>query len=107
MFKIQVPIYDFELWVSTHPSFTKALSQLREKLPFAPVGEENDGAEGSFWGHGHFGGMWLKSRKHVHHEVLHAVFHILRHKGIPLTEASEEAYAYLADWLNQEVLNGF
>ncbi len=106
LFKIHVPIYDFELWVSTHRSYTAGLRELRKKLPFNPVGED-DGFGGGFWGHGHHGGMWLSARSHVQHEVLHAVFHILRHKGVPLTEASEEAYTYLADWLTQEVLRGF
>lgn len=36
------------------------------------------------------------------HEILHAVFHILRTIGMPHSNKSEEAYAYLNDYITIE-----
>lgn len=38
------------------------------------------------------------------HEVMHCVFHILRVRGLPLCDESEEAYTYLAQHLYEEIL---
>ncbi len=35
------------------------------------------------------------------HELFHATAHLLRIKGIPLTQESEEAYAYLLGYLTE------
>lgn len=49
--------------------------------------------------------IWLKNHK-VHvlaHECFHAAYHILRDRGVYLTDGSEEAFAYLMDFLIQEI----
>jgi hypothetical protein len=39
------------------------------------------------------------------HELLHAVSWVLNAKGLPLTDASEEAYTYYLEWLMRESLS--
>lgn len=46
-----------------------------------------------------------KSPDLVAHEVMHAVSYSLRHKGLPLTEDTEEAYCYLFQFLMNEIFN--
>lgn len=41
----------------------------------------------------------------VAHEVFHAVHAILREKGLKLTNASEEAYAYLTGYITEKLWN--
>lgn len=39
------------------------------------------------------------------HEIYHTVYHILQHVGIPPSDTSEEAYAYLTGYLTEQILN--
>jgi len=50
--------------------------------------------------------LWTKGRRPeiVAHEVFHAVSYGLRMKGLPLTDDTEEAYAYLMQFLIKEIL---
>ena len=40
------------------------------------------------------------------HELLHVVCYILHHRGLTLTESSEEAYTYLHGFLTNKVFEG-
>ncbi len=49
--------------------------------------------------------IWLKNHV-VHvlaHECFHATYHVLRDRGVYLTDGSEEAFAYLMDFLIREI----
>ena len=51
--------------------------------------------------------MWVKSLKHIPelcHEVLHVVFGALEARGMTHCESSEEAYAYTAEALLNQIL---
>lgn len=39
----------------------------------------------------------------VAHEVLHAVSHFMKYKGLKFTSSSEEAYAYLVGYLTEKI----
>lgn len=41
----------------------------------------------------------------IAHEALHAVYWILKRKGLTLDEPSEEAYTYYLEWLVREIQN--
>ena len=45
------------------------------------------------------GVIWIESYEQLHHEVFHAVAWIMRDIGMAMTEPSEEAYAYLMDYI--------
>ena len=51
------------------------------------------------------GVIYTNSRKPdvVAHECLHAVSYFLRHKGIPLNDDTEEAYAYYLQFLVRQI----
>lgn len=40
----------------------------------------------------------------VAHECFHATWSLLKQKGLELHESSEEAYAYMLEWLLREIL---
>ena len=41
----------------------------------------------------------------ISHEIFHAVSHVLRNVGIEHTPDTEEAYAYIIEYLTQEIFN--
>lgn len=50
--------------------------------------------------------IWTKEKDipSLVHEIFHAVYETLNGRGIPLTESSEEAYAYLSEMIMREVV---
>lgn len=48
--------------------------------------------------------IWFKTRKPVPHECFHAVHWIMTERGIRLSDDSEEAYAYLLDYLINKII---
>ena len=46
--------------------------------------------------------IWIKQWDSLTHELLHCVHSILDYKGLWLTDSSEEAYAYLIEYLEKE-----
>lgn len=38
------------------------------------------------------------------HEIFHAVFYILEHRGLKLTVDSQEAYAYLSGYIMEQII---
>lgn len=52
--------------------------------------------------------IWTKYKKAniICHELMHAVSYGLRHKGLPLSDESEEAYCYLLDFLVRKLVDG-
>jgi hypothetical protein len=52
------------------------------------------------------GVIWLcetATHAHLAHEVFHAVHFFLQNRGLSLTDASEEAYAYLIQWMFEKI----
>lgn len=45
------------------------------------------------------GVIWIEEWEVLHHEVFHATCWIMRTAGISLTGETEDAYAYLADYI--------
>ena len=50
--------------------------------------------------------IWTKGRKVelIAHEISHAVSYVLRQKGLPLSDDTEEAYAYLTQFLMNQII---
>ena len=50
--------------------------------------------------------IWTKNKKPdiLAHEICHAVSYSLRHKGLPLSDDTEETYCYLTQFLMKEIL---
>jgi hypothetical protein len=117
---IDYKIYPFEILVSFHDSFEELESIIKKKLP----GNIHDGIElfkstdlaktvmfsngttciwftpklisGGLWGHGV-----------ISHEVFHAVDFLMNKIGIRLSNKSDEAYAYLIQYLTNEIYKMF
>jgi hypothetical protein len=49
------------------------------------------------------GVIWVDDWEILHHEVFHAVCWIMRIAGIPLSGDTEDAYAYLMDYLLRRI----
>jgi hypothetical protein len=51
--------------------------------------------------------VWVQQRiaGHVAHEALHAVRGLLQYRGLDLSPASEEAYAYLLEFIVRQVMS--
>lgn len=47
---------------------------------------------------------YLNFHNSLSHEVFHTVHATLKRKGFKLTNASEEAYAYLTGWITEKIL---
>lgn len=50
--------------------------------------------------------IWVSEWKYLTHELLHCVHWILDDRGLSLTDSSEEAYAYLIGYLDNELRKG-
>ena len=50
--------------------------------------------------------IWVKTKRvsFIAHEVFHAVSYVLRHKGVPLSDNTDEVYAYLTEFLVREII---
>jgi len=44
--------------------------------------------------------IWIKEWHHLPHEVFHAVYWALSYRGLWLSDGSEEAYAYMIEYLD-------
>lgn len=47
--------------------------------------------------------LWLEDKDYLAHEIFHLVCCFFRDKDIKLTKSSEEAYAYLISYLDNEM----
>ncbi len=47
--------------------------------------------------------VWVRDWDSLTHELFHCVFAILDYKGMCLTKESQEAYAYLMEYLDREI----
>jgi hypothetical protein len=82
-----------------------SLLKLKFKIELTP--KDTDGAFNVFAQRGtDVCFLWTKGKtpQLVAHEVFHAVSYILRRKGLPLSDDTEEAYAYLIQFLTTEIL---
>ena len=50
--------------------------------------------------------IWVTEWSSLAHEIIHCTAAILRNKGMWLEDASEEAYAYLATYLDKQFRKG-
>lgn len=48
------------------------------------------------------GVIWINEWKHLSHEIFHAAHWLLQSRGLWLTDASEEAYSYLIEYLDNK-----
>ena len=113
---IDYRVYPFEVLVSFHDTFQELESVLKNKLP----GDIHDGidlfkttnlAKTVMLSNGttciwftpklRKGGLW--SHGVISHEVFHAVDMLLTKIGMTLTNESDEAYAYLIQYLTNEI----
>lgn len=105
-----VPLYGPDVYV-VHGNLTGAQLHAhvlkRFKLDIPNLKEEgSDQAAGSCNRAGNLVVVWLNKACDgdiIAHESFHAVLEIMRFSGLELTEASEEAYAYLIGWLVQAI----
>jgi len=47
--------------------------------------------------------IWAENKRNLVHECFHAVSYTLRHRGIPLNDDTEEAFAYAIGFLADEI----
>jgi hypothetical protein len=52
------------------------------------------------------GVIWASTVSELAHEIFHCVVWMLNSRGLWLTESSEEAYAYLIDFLDRKIRRG-
>lgn len=104
---IWVPSYQANVWWfrGTHKQYA-ALIWKEFKREASEISPTVNGGVGEYLSKGqtvHV--IWLKNSKfHIlAHECFHAAYHILRDRGVYLTDGSEESFAYLMDFLIQEI----
>jgi len=87
--KILIPIYNvtITLWVGKCPNHLED-SRLGGFYPIDSVSCE----------------VWVKDRTHLLHEAFHVTVWIMNEKGCTLTNESDEAYAYLLEYVYKNLL---
>ena len=50
--------------------------------------------------------IWVEDWKYLAHEIFHCAYFILRDKGMCLSDDSNEAYAYLIEYLDTQFRKG-
>mgnify|MGYP001611911806 CR=1 FL=1 len=51
--------------------------------------------------------IWAFLKRNIIHECMHAISYVLRHRGIPLNDDTEEAYAYSLGFLTEEIFDNW
>lgn len=111
IFILEDPIYNSGIMVQFGGDINDLLKEYAKKLKQdVPKKEDNWRGLGNFTAYEHHkgGALWIKNRKDhstISHECLHATFHVMTRMGMPLVEASEEAWAYYLGWLVKEIHN--
>jgi len=49
--------------------------------------------------------IWANNKRDIVHECFHAISYTLRHRGIPLNDDTEEAFAYAIGFLTEQIFN--
>lgn len=50
--------------------------------------------------------IWAVDKKDIVHECFHAISYVLRNRGIPLNDDTEEAFAYAIGFLTEQIFEG-
>lgn len=100
--EIYNPVYGYSIIISKGDSVEKIINKANYKLGVRFTQDSN--ASGSVFCIPEISNhiIWFDKKKPepdlVAHEAFHSVFHVLNRKGLALTLASEEAFAYLLSW---------
>ena len=103
--EIHVPIYD-RLIVVSRGKLEHVLSHVNENYDQKIEAEDGDAeARGLFvpFISGGDGLIWINNIKSIVHESFHATSYIMSYVGVNHHDCSEEAYAYLLDYIVDQV----
>lgn len=102
------PIFRQNFWYVCTPTHKQFLSIIKEAgMPPTTVKDMTDGEMAVYTqDKGTVITIWTKNKNPdiLAHEIFHAVSYSLRHKGLPLSDDTEEVYAYLIQFLMKEIL---
>lgn len=101
---IFVPIYNENLyWIQCSANYFVR----KVRAEFGEMSDLSGTTNGKFETHNKqdtmIGCLWLPTKDVVAHEVFHSVCWIFDIRGITLTDASEECYAYLLSYICDEI----
>ncbi len=99
---VYVEVYKVNVWF-IHCSADYYKRIMKTKLDFIPKVCEYSKGQHNFLEHENTKVfvIWIKQWDSLTHELLHCVYSILDYKGLWLTDSSEEAYAYLIEYLDK------
>ena len=112
LYQVEVAPYKEVLFWSWAPTATQFLRELKRSLPNLTPQQIPPKVYGSceiFWdGKAHYPVIWVSDPSKpwlLAHELEHYVHWLLDEKGLKFTDDSEEAYAYLIEFLMELMIN--
>lgn len=106
VFRVLNPLYDIDSYVIITPDHDSALALVRKFTDSsASSGSFNDVGGIVFVSPTNSPSLWIpviprtsQDFAILNHEIFHLVFFIMKSRGIPLAESSNEAYAYMVSY---------
>lgn len=108
---IREPIFQAEFVVQKGGSLVGFIEWYEKKVKVdnSFIAESNPFVKGKFFCHtgsGHAGAIWIHDRAGlgiITHECFHAVFNLLKQRGLEIDYSSEETFAYYQQFLVNEI----